>query len=264
MSSPDLLTLYSNRSLRLQLQPGIALEALGVGILDEMHLRCWQAEGADQIEAMADLLATSSYSGQLWSLGLYQQAPLEGLDIQPFQRLQKGRGCSFLMAGSLPEIHDAERFPIEEQWPLACSDQERAFCVLLERVRKLWSEGRPDHEMRLALVADFAGRLNRLGELSFIYWDGEYLFAYSALHESEFQLAYHTTRLNKGQAFNTQLPLQISVDDEPSAFLPDPALSVIGFNSQLDQLALPIPAGAVYCFHVGQLLEQCEPVQLWI
>lgn len=254
--SPRFLSVYSAEPVRVKASLASEPLALGVSTLCDSSLQrlTWMSgEGRAN-----SLLATEAIQQplQLWGMALYSEvAPLEAVEIQPYSRPQRGVPSLFLMQGDLPGIADNERFPVGEQWPLSCTDQERAFCLLQERIRKLWSEGRPDAEMRLALIADYAGRLHRLGPHSFIYSDGEFLFAYSALEGSEEPLAF----IQENSALS-RLTGEVLLDVNAEACC---RRLIIGSRSLLPEGAEVIGPGSTLCFSQGQLLERCDPVDFW-
>ncbi|TVQ85495.1 MAG: class II glutamine amidotransferase [Chromatiaceae bacterium] len=66
--------------------------------------------------------------------------------------------------------------------PIGDSDSERAFCGLLTRLTPLWDAAAgtvPALSARLALLADYARELRRLGSANFIYADGDALFVHA-------------------------------------------------------------------------------------
>lgn len=223
--------------------------------MHESNPQRWTAIGAEAV-----IRGVRGRSGlieptELWGCALYQEEPLEAVELQPFHRPQRGLSCMFSMSGELPGLDDHERFPLGDQWPLSCTDQERAFCLLQERMRKLWSEGRPDAEMRLAMVSDYAGRLNRLGGHSFIHWDGEMMFAYSAEQGEEEPLAYLSLRRSRF-ALNEAVELVAESEEEVDMLL-------VAHQSLLPEEAVPIEPGSSLCFRQARLVDQCDPVRFW-
>lgn len=252
---PRFLTVYSDCPVTVSPDCSQHCAALGVSSLCDSNLHRWTAWGEDQGLKLLNNKLAFQHESHVWSMASYQEQPDEPVDIQPFSRPQRGVPCMFMMTGSLEGIVDNERFPIGEQWPLSCTEQERAFCLLQERMRRLWSEGRPDSEMRLALISDYAGRLERLGSLQFIYWDGEMLFAYSSIDEEGDPLAYINLQdlmtlptCSVGLSVQAESPVQGVV---------------IGHRSLLPANAQQITAGATLCFAQGGFKEICEPVDFW-
>lgn len=100
-------------------------------------------------------------------------------NTQPFAREVGGRTHVFAHNGYLLGIE--EKFGRSNQYfrPIGETDSERAFCLLLEAVARLWAEGNPPSlAARLAVVSEFASVLRPLGPANFLYTDGEFLFAH--------------------------------------------------------------------------------------
>jgi len=96
----------------------------------------------------------------------------------PYTRELNGRMHVFAHNGSLtglPRFHGKGRFLAVGE-----TDSEQAFCLLLERMSKVSASNLlPSLEIRLNLVAEFAKELRSYGPASFIYSDGDLLFAYA-------------------------------------------------------------------------------------
>jgi hypothetical protein len=107
----------------------------------------------------------------------------------------------------------------------------------------------------LALIADYAGRLDRLGAHNFIFWDGEFLFAYSSLDEGLPPLAYQHSKTDKF-CLNSALQLQVKAAEECEIVL-------VGDQSSLGADAELITSGSVFCFRAGKLHDRCDPVNFW-
>lgn len=100
-------------------------------------------------------------------------------NTQPFARELSGRMHLFAHNGWLKGIFDAPAFRPRRFTPVGETDSERAFCVLLDRIAKLWRPGEtPSLDARLDIVAAFAGTLRMLGPANFLYSDGDVLFAH--------------------------------------------------------------------------------------
>lgn len=96
-------------------------------------------------------------------------------NCQPFARELGGRMHVFAHNGDLDIERLGARFANFR--PVGDTDSERAFCALLERLRAAWlRDATPTLDERLAIVADFAGELRRLGPANFIYADGDAVF----------------------------------------------------------------------------------------
>jgi predicted glutamine amidotransferase len=106
------------------------------------------------------------------------QGPRLLRNTQPFARELGGRMHLFAHNGMLHGIEDDARFPARRFQRIGDTDSEHAFCALLERLAPLWSDGLPELEDRLAIVARFAADLRPLGPANFLYSDGEATFAH--------------------------------------------------------------------------------------
>ncbi len=101
-------------------------------------------------------------------------------NTQPFAHQLAGRMHVFAHNGDLPGIESAERLASGRYRPLGATDSERAFCALLDRMHEVWASPAqlPSLDERLAVVAQFAADLRRLGPANFLYADGDILFAH--------------------------------------------------------------------------------------
>jgi glutamine amidotransferase len=100
-------------------------------------------------------------------------------NTQPFTRELGGRTHVFAHNGWLPGIVTSPGFGPNRFRAIGETDSEHAFCILLDRMAQLWRPGAiPALDARLAIVAEFAGELRRLGPANFLYSDGDALFAH--------------------------------------------------------------------------------------
>lgn len=101
-------------------------------------------------------------------------------NTQPFLRELAGRSHVFAHNGTLPGIAQSPHFALGPYHPVGETDSEHAFCALLARLQALWQPAAPPPpvQTRLAVVADFAAELRKLGPANFLYADGDALFAH--------------------------------------------------------------------------------------
>jgi glutamine amidotransferase len=96
----------------------------------------------------------------------------------PYMRELNGRMHVFAHNGSLTGLpkFDKERFR-----PVGETDSEQAFCFLLERMSGLdhSPDQLPSTNLRMNLVAEVAKELRTYGPASFLYSDGDLLFAHA-------------------------------------------------------------------------------------
>jgi glutamine amidotransferase len=84
----------------------------------------------------------------------------------------------FAHNGRLPGIDQHLGGEGQRYATIGSTDSEIAFCALLDCLRPLWVAGSPTLEARLAVVAGLAQELRQLGPASFLFADGELLFAH--------------------------------------------------------------------------------------
>jgi predicted glutamine amidotransferase len=101
-------------------------------------------------------------------------------NTQPFSRELFGRVHVFVHNGMLPAITDSLSLESDHYLPIGETDSEYAFCVLLNKMHRLWSNNcsAPDLAERLKVVGELADELRPLGPANFIYSDGDYIFGH--------------------------------------------------------------------------------------
>lgn len=100
-------------------------------------------------------------------------------NTQPFTRELGGHTHVFAHNGYLTGIEESNVLTLGVDRPVGQTDSERAFCVLLARMRTLWDgTDLPSLEARITLLAMFAADLRLLGAANFLYADGDALFAH--------------------------------------------------------------------------------------
>lgn len=100
-------------------------------------------------------------------------------NTQPFARELGGRIHVFAHNGRLGGVNALRAHQSGRFQPIGETDSEIAFCALLERVAHLWGGGIvPRLEDRLAIVANLAAEMRRLGPANFLYADSDALFAH--------------------------------------------------------------------------------------
>lgn len=188
------------------------------------------------------------------------QGELALRNTQPFQRETAGRMHLFAHNGDLNQfIHNPKRFPTGSYRPVGETDSERAFCVLMSRISAVWQDGRPDPEVRLAVVADFAARMRQLGTANFLYSDGELLFAHSdRRRQADGTVSAPGLHLlecdESGSGHIDGIEIEL-LRNNPGVMLASVPLD--GRNWQ------PLPEGEVMMFRDGVLLDQCPRLSLW-
>ena len=100
-------------------------------------------------------------------------------NTQPFMRELGGRVHLFAHNGGFHGIEDLFARSVHRFHPIGETDSEKGFCLLLDRLIKIW-EGvlPPPLAARLAIVEAFAVEMRLLGIANFLYSDGEFVFGH--------------------------------------------------------------------------------------
>lgn len=107
--------------------------------------------------------------------------PVELRNTHPFRREFAGRVHTFAHNGDLPGLEQQyELEPEAVAAPVGSTDSEYAFCLLMQRMSRLWKERGeiPELSSRKQVVADFAGQMSELGPANFLYSDSDALFVH--------------------------------------------------------------------------------------
>ncbi|MDH3689831.1 MAG: class II glutamine amidotransferase [Gammaproteobacteria bacterium] len=101
-------------------------------------------------------------------------------NTHPFKRELGGHAHVFAHNGTLNGLHDKVSADKLAYHPIGDTDSELAFCVLLDRLKSVWTSPRriPSAEDRLAAFADFAAEMAGFGSVNFLYSDGDILFVH--------------------------------------------------------------------------------------
>lgn len=252
--SQQMIAVCASSPVKVELASTMDVAAIGAGFIHEMNLQRYVAQDSALDKNFIGFLSDHNQQADIWFGSFSPELLDDSSEIQPFGRSIRGISCLFSMLGDLPGIGDKSRFPIGDHWPVSCADQERAFCMLMERLHRLWSEGSPTRDVRLSLLADYAGRLRRLNEHSFMFWDGEALYVYS-VPEDGLQLAYRQCK-SSDLVLDAALPLRISTDEESD-------ILIVGTQQSLGDDSQLIGDGHLMCFSQGTLYECLEPVSFW-
>jgi glutamine amidotransferase len=99
-------------------------------------------------------------------------------NTQPFARELGGRIHLFAHNGDLHGLDGQPGLQLARYLPIGETDSERAFCVLLGRLSKLWSRPGtvPDLDERTRVVSELAREIRSLGPANFAYTDGDAVF----------------------------------------------------------------------------------------
>lgn len=101
-------------------------------------------------------------------------------NTHPFVRELYGKVHSFAHNGTLERVFENPDYQTRHYHPVGETDSERAFCVLLDRMKPLWEkhQGIPPLEERLSIVKEMADSMRSMGPANFLYTDGSAFFAH--------------------------------------------------------------------------------------
>lgn len=97
-------------------------------------------------------------------------------NTHPFDRVVHGRRHAFAHNGDLVGLNDREDIRALEGQAIGDTDSERAFLLLLDRLK---DTALTDPVARLDVFARFAAEMRELGSSNFLFFDGERLFVHA-------------------------------------------------------------------------------------
>jgi glutamine amidotransferase len=95
-------------------------------------------------------------------------------DTHPFSRELYGRHWTFAHNGT---VKNARALALGRFLPIGTTDSERAFCHLLEALRRDFPKAPEAPRALWEAIADVGGRIARQGTFNFLLANGDYLFA---------------------------------------------------------------------------------------
>lgn len=105
------------------------------------------------------------------------QGPVQLSNCHPFVREWQGREWSFCHNGDLKDFHprlDGSHLPVGQ------TDSERAFCWMLQTLRRRFRRAAPGWEQLAPAIAELAVGIAGHGKFNFLLSDGRALYAYGA------------------------------------------------------------------------------------
>ena len=159
---------------------GLLGDGWGVGFYDGDDARIFREPTAAADSALAQFIASQTLRSRtvLSHLRHATQGEVSVRNTQPFARELAGRMHLFAHNGRLPGVEARFASSDDRFRPIGTTDSEVAFCVLMERVAKLWSRSLPPLADRLAVITQVAAELRTLGPANFLYADGDAVFAH--------------------------------------------------------------------------------------
>lgn len=181
-------------------------------------------------------------------------------NTHPFIRELGGQRHMFAHNGSLPSIWSKISLKSGRFLPVGETDSEYAFCLLLEGLMPLWKQGKepPPLEERLEIISQVARELRSLGQINFLYSDGETLFVHS-----------HQRRWEENGGFSEPREPGLSIISFDSAELATRGLHVKGADADVAITAVasvpltaegwkPLPKGTVLALSKGREVARIE------
>ena len=99
-------------------------------------------------------------------------------NTHPFVREMWGRYWTFAHNGTLAGLPPATRARFLRYRPVGSTDSERAFCFILERLRRMFPGGEPGLPALHAAVSEITAELHRFGKFNYLLSNGQALFAH--------------------------------------------------------------------------------------
>jgi predicted glutamine amidotransferase len=135
------------------------------------------ARAADSV--LADFLRTHPIRARtvLAHIRKATQGPVQLSNCHPFVREWQGREWSFCHNGDLKEFHpklDGSHLPVGQ------TDSERAFCWILQKLRRRFRRAAPGWEQLAPAIAELAEDIAAHGKFNFLLSDGRALYAFGA------------------------------------------------------------------------------------
>lgn len=153
-------------------------DGFGLAFHDGALCRLFIDEGRASDSAMADFLRRHPIHARTVMAHIRKatQGPVQLSNCHPFTREWQGRHWSFCHNGNLEDFEPrlTGRF-----LPVGSTDSERAFCWLLQELRRRFGARRAPGWQRLApMLAELADRIAQHGTFNFLLSDGEALYAF--------------------------------------------------------------------------------------
>lgn len=172
-------------------------------------------------------------------------------NTHPFQRELWGRYWVFAHNGHMPAL-TGEASPLHLNGsflPVGNTDSERAFCWLLQELRKTFGEQAPAAEAQFEALHRLTLQMTGYGQCNFLMSNGNSLFAHCST-----QLCYIVRKAPFAAAHLTDQDVTV---DFSAVTTPDDRVAVIATQPLTDNEAwFTMPAGSFWWFREGEVLAQ--------
>jgi glutamine amidotransferase len=187
-------------------------DGYGLAFHDDKVCRHFIDEGRASDSALADFLRRHPIRARMVLAHIRKatQGAVQLSNCHPFVREWQGRHWSFCHNGDLKNFHPRLSGPYR---PLGDTDSERAFCWMLQELRKRFRGGRaPGWRLLAPAIAELADRIAAHGRFNFLLSDGEALYAHAStrLHWLQREHPFQTAQL-----VDHDLTLDLSVANGP-------------------------------------------------
>jgi predicted glutamine amidotransferase len=153
-------------------------DGFGVAFHDGEVCRTFIDEGRASDAPLAEFLRQHPYRARtvLAHIRKATQGAVKLSNCHPFVREWQGRQWSFAHNGDLKDFQPCLNGQV---LPVGSTDSERAFCWMLQTLRRRFGARREQNWRQLApVIAELAGHVARHGRFNFLLSDGEALYAH--------------------------------------------------------------------------------------
>jgi glutamine amidotransferase len=181
-------------------------------------------------------------------------------NTQPFGKVLSGRVHTFVHNGMLREIGSVQALAKSPYQPIGETDSEYAFCILMERMSKLWerSNDSPSVEDRLNIVREFSDQLRPLGPANFIYSDSELVFGHGDKRTHEDGMRPPGLYSLHRQCLQEPVPVEsggLSITTEAET----QDISLLASVPLTDEVWQPLRRGEIVVMQDGFVIEENRP-----
>jgi glutamine amidotransferase len=220
-------------------------DGYGLAFHDDKVCRHFIDEGRASDSALADFLRHHPIRARtvLAHIRKATQGAVKLSNCHPFVREWQGRHWSFCHNGDLKDFHPRLG---GGQLPLGDTDSERAFCWMLQELRRRFRGRRaPGWQQLGPVIADLAERIAVHGRFNFLLSDGEALYAHAStsLHWLQRKHPFQTAHL-----VDHDLTLDLSVANGPDDRMVLLATQPLTRNEDW----VPFSAGELQVFVAGE------------
>jgi len=155
-------------------------DGYGLAFHDDRVCRHFIDEGRASDSALADFLRRHPIRARMVLAHIRKatQGAVQLANCHPFVREWQGRHWSFCHNGDLKDFHPRLSGP---HVPVGDTDSERAFCWMLQELRKRFRGRRaPGWQLLAPVLAELADRIAAHGRFNFLLSDGEALYAHAS------------------------------------------------------------------------------------